>query len=397
MLVGPYRYQEELMNVIPFPAEARCACNKPKDTVPILHIPAAQGVNARSRFAPAKKLTQAMMPVEAFACVEKILSERYAEAVYITGPGDPLAVPDSTIETLQRIKGKFPQLELGITTLGLGGGEFAEKLAENGLSAVSLLVDAVDADIIKALYDWIRPGKKTIPLSKSTEILLEEQKKTVRAFKKSGFTVHIRTTVYPGINDEHIEEIAREMVGLGADSLTLVPCGTTREEKGPPVPGDQMMDRLVEISSKYIATDKSTYESNNSSLAKTEKGKCSMALTPKPTAERPNVAVVSSNGMDVDLHLGQAIKILIYGPRADGLACLLETRPAPELGRGGSRWQKLADNLGDCFALLTASAGDNPRQILSSHGISVIITDDNIEGMVDVLYVGGKKGKCKKQ
>lgn len=114
---------------------------------------------------------------------------------------------------------------------------------------------------------------------------------------------------------------------------------------------------------------------------------------PKPTRERPNVAVVSAGGMDVDLHLGQAYQAMVYGPREDGLTCLLGTRPVPEPGGGNSRWEKLSESLHDCFALLTTSAGENPRRILASHGITVLITENEIEGTVDVLYGGGKKGK----
>ena len=107
------------------------------------------------------------------------------------------------------------------------------------------------------------------------------------------------------------------------------------------------------------------------------------------------MAVVSSGGMDVDLHLGQAKTLLIYGPREDGLTCLLETRQAPPAGSGEDRWDQLAATLHDCFALLAASAGERPRAVLAGHGIRVLLTEDNIEGSVDVLYGGGKKKKCK--
>ena len=45
--------------------------------------------------------------------------------------------------------------------------------------------------------------------------------------------------------------------------------------------------------------------------------------------------------------------------------------------------------------LLAASAGQRPREVLGSRGVRVILTEDNIEGTVDVLYGGGKKMKCK--
>jgi len=122
---------------------------------------------------------------------------------------------------------------------------------------------------------------------------------------------------------------------------------------------------------------------------------CTIAdpLITRPTKERPNVAVASLTGMDVDLHLGQAYQFLVYGPREDGLTCLLSTRPAPEPGGGDSRWHKLAESLGDCFSLLASGAGNKPRSILAEAGITVLVTEDEIEGTVDVLYGGGKKKK----
>jgi nitrogen fixation protein NifB len=114
---------------------------------------------------------------------------------------------------------------------------------------------------------------------------------------------------------------------------------------------------------------------------------------PKPSSLRPNAALVSSNGIDVDLHLGHATRFLIYGPRPDGLVCLLETRKAPESGSGDQRWLMAGEILKDCFVLLTASAGDKPRTILAEQGLPVMLSEDNIEGLVDVLYSDSKKKK----
>jgi nitrogen fixation protein NifB len=75
----------------------------------------------------------------------------------------------------------------------------------------------------------------------------------------------------------------------------------------------------------------------------------------------------------------------------------LASRNTPAAGSGTSRWQALADEcLFDCFALLAANAGENPQKVLAEQGIKVLLTEENIEGTVDVLYGGGKKKKCKK-
>jgi len=82
---------------------------------------------------------------------------------------------------------------------------------------------------------------------------------------------------------------------------------------------------------------------------------------------------------------------VIYGLREDGLACLLATRDLPEPGGGDKRWQQIAEILDDCFALLAASAGKRPREILAGLGLPLLLLEENIEGAVDLLYSTDKK------
>ncbi|MCI5157882.1 MAG: dinitrogenase iron-molybdenum cofactor biosynthesis protein, partial [Candidatus Electrothrix sp. AUS1_2] len=79
-----------------------------------------------------------------------------------------------------------------------------------------------------------------------------------------------------------------------------------------------------------------------------------------------------------------------------GSRALAFRKSPPEGGSGDSRWEALAATLSDCFALLATHAGQNPQKVLGDLGIKVLLTEENIEGAVDVLYGGGKKKKCKK-
>ena len=151
------------------------------------------------------------------------------------------------------------------------------------------------------------------------------------------------------------------------------------------------MEELIQIAGRYISSvSLKTPEAKGEIIPLTGSG---MSGMPKPTKKRPNAAVLSSNGMDIDLHLGQAIKALIYGPRGDGLACLLEARDLPEPGGGDNRWLQVGEVLSDCFVLLATSAGAKPREILGRQGLDLLLIEDNVEGTVDVLFGGGKKGK----
>lgn len=375
-----------------------------RKTVGRLHLPVAPRANAKIKFEggakPASAPKAAITPEEAVAWLGRSLEDNATIGIVgITGPGDPLAVPEPTIRTLRLVRDKLPEMDLCMTSIGIGMDLYAPELAEIGVSHVTLLVDAVDPEVAEKLYAWIRPGRKTMVLGEAAKTLMEEQKKAVTALKKAGITVKINTTVYPGYNAGHVEEIASSMSSLGADIMAVVPFWPAEENSEFPArPDMELLATVRDRAARHIHLMPAWEECGEALVGMTKPGDGSVPsmILPKPTAERPNVALVSSTGMDVDLHLGHAHQVMIYGPREDGLNCLLETREAPEPGMGSARWEELSKTLSDCFVLLTASAGQKPKEILSRKGLSVLITDGEIDGTVDVLYGGGKKGKKRK-
>lgn len=374
-----------------------CCSQKKNKAETVIHLPVAPQVVARTRFSPpppARNLS-VMLP-EAMEYLDKVIQEKgdFVSMVAITGPGDPLATPDLTINTIQLIRKKYPQLKIGLKTLGLGSDKLAGTLAQAGVDYVEMQVDGVRAEILQKIYAWIRPGLKTLKISDAVNLLLKEQRNGIPALKFHNISVSILTTLYPGYNIDHTAKIAAEMLELGTDSMSLIPY---KPEPGVEVdlesPDSAIIQKTAEKVSKHLPIVEALLLQPKEDL---DGGALpGLPLYPKPTPERPNVAVVSSNGIEIDLHLGQAIRFLIYGPREDGLACLLETRDAPEPGAGKNRWQEVAATLKDCFILLVASAGETPRQVLAETGLKISISEDNIEGIVDVLYGGGKRGKKK--
>lgn len=360
-----------------------------------IHLGVAPRTNARSRFADNNPVRPAMLPEEALDHLEALLAQRPGvDMVSISGPGDPLATPTLTLGTLRLLRAKYPDLPLCLTTRGLGAENTAEELASFNLSHVTLLVDAVTPEVVENIFAWIRPSTKTMPLPEAAGLLVNEQARAVTAFKNAGLTVKIHTMIYPGINAGHAEDIAKSMARLGADIMSITPYTAANQ-----VNNDlghvsyELLAAVRDRAGKHIRLMPAYETCGNTAENRPEESPLKSPAVPSPTSTRPNVAVVSSDGMEVDLHLGHATKVMIYGPREDGLACLLEMRNAPEPGSGNNRWETLAETLGDCFVLLAASAGTNPRQILRQQGLPIVITDGNVEGTVDVLYGGGKKGK----
>lgn len=392
------------MPVIPITSASGYAAAANNTEVTFLKLPVAPLAFCRMRYTPEAKAPSAMNASEVVAEIGRYPGLTHVE---LEGPGDPLASMAATMATVALLRQHRPKLIIGVTTVGLNGAEQAVELAAAGVQNVNLQVETLDATTAEKLYAWIRPGKKTIPLKEVVPLLLDEQAKAVPALAAAGLNVTIRTTVYPGINAHQIAATAETMAELGATAMQLVPfMADPVLTDAPPAATRVHMEQLAKLTNHFLPTISLQMDVEQcgcdcgprcGSGTNCGCGAVTPVQTglPKPTAERPRVAVVSGTGMDVDLHLGQAKTILIYGPREDGLACLLETRQAPDPGSGESRWEQLADILHDCFALLAASAGQRPREVLGNRGIRVILTEENIEGTVDVLYGGGKKEKCK--
>ena len=360
----------------------------------IVHLPVAPQITAMTRFSsmmPSR--ISFMMPTEAVEFLDRVHTHKNGniDMVAISGPGDPLAVPDTALQAMRLVRERYPEMKLGLKTLGIGSEKFAGELAAEGVSYIEMTVNAVKEELLEKIYAWIRPGQKTLKIDEAVKLLISQQKNGVSALKYHGIAVTISTTLYPGINIKHVGRISRTMMELGADAMAVLPY---EPEPGSEVihdlPAPDEIDKAMKSVARYLPLVQPKLT-----------GKCSCKpihvspikdlARPAPTLEKPNVAVISSNGVEIDLHLGKADKVLIYGPRDDGLPCLLDARTVPASGGGAARWMDLAATIDDCFALLTAQAGETPRQIMSENNIPVLITDDHIEGVVDVLFGGGQK------
>lgn len=380
-----------------------CFSSEARRSTGRLHLPVAPRSTARVRFAGSPVDSQALAPDQGLALLDSVLAEGTAVGmVGITGPGDPMATPQATLETLGLVRAKYPDMPLCVTTNGLGAAEHAEGLAALGLSHVTVLMDAVDPSLVEMIYAWIRPGTRNLRLPEAAAVLVDEQARAVQALVAAGVPVKVNTTVYRGCNELHVAEVARKAAGLGAGIMAVMPFVASGEDEDHFAiqPGMGIMRAARAAAAKHIEVmDRD--EACGFDLVGLERPRPEAAalgpMLPKPSGRHVNVAVASEEGMEVDTHLGQADRFLIYGPREDGLPCLLGTRTAPPPGGGSARWEELAMTLSDCFALLAAGAGDNPRKALGAHGVQVLVTDADVVGAVEVLYGLNKRGRGKRR
>ena len=214
-----------------------------------IHLPVAPRCNLQCNFCNRKfdcinesrpGVTSAVLtPPQALAYLTDVVAQRPEIAVVgLAGPGDPFANPVETMETLRLVHEKFPSMLLCVATNGLGIGPHIDELARLKVSHVTITIAALDPKIGAEIYAWIRDGKRPLRGEAAAAVLLERQLDAIRRLKAHDVVVKVNSILIPGINDEHIPDIAKAMAELGVDIMNVVPLvhveGAVFEDIEPP-------------------------------------------------------------------------------------------------------------------------------------------------------------------
>ena len=392
-----------------------CFNDTARHTFARIHLPIAPECNVQCNFCKRiydcanesrPGVTSALLtPPAALSYLESVLKQDPRIAVVgIAGPGDPFATPERTLETLRLVRENHPELLLCVASNGLRVARYADELAALDVSHVTLTVNAVDPEIGAKVYAWIRDAKRVYRGVAGAELLWTRQAEAIAALKAHGVTVKINTIIIPGINDDHVPEVARRVAELGADIANCVPLypveGTPFGSLGSPS-HDRVAALRAEAQRHLPIMEHCTRCRADAVglLGEAMPPRIELALlhaasrpngaapAKRPAEQRPCVAVATMEGVLVNQHLGEAMRLAIYDRTERGFQ-LVETRPTPPSGSGRERWLALAKTLHDCRALLVASAGQVPCSVLNEEGIEVISMEGLIEEGLDAVYRG---------
>ncbi len=343
--------------------------------------------------------TAILSPRQSLDYLQRVLArDSRISVVGIAGPGDPFATPTLTLETLRLVHEAHPEMLLCVASNGLGVPPHAEALARLQVSHVTLTVNAVDPHVGAKVYAWIRDGKKVYRGLPAAELMWTRQAEAIRMLKQHDVVVKINTIIIPGVNDDHVVEVARQVADLGADIANCVPLypvqGTPFGDLESPAP-----DRVAAIRADVaqwlpIMSHCTRCRADAVGLlgepmpAELQIAMLSAAGGPlNPAEDRPYVAVATLEGVLVNQHLGEAQQLSIYAKDENGFR-IVEQRRTPQAGSGAQRWNDLADALQDCQAVLVASAGQAPRQALVSRGIKLVMMEGLIDEGLDAVFRG---------
>ncbi len=370
-----------------------------------VHLPVAPRCNIQCNFCNRKYdcmnesrpgvSSTVLSPQQAVSYLRHVVAQRPEISVMgIAGPGDPFANPDETMETLCLTRKHFPRMILCVATNGLNVEPYIDEMAQLQVSHVTLTINAINPAIGKEIYSWVRDGKRPLRGEEAAALLSAHQLGALLKLKARGITTKVNTIILPGVNEEHILEIAQKVSAFGADIMNLMPLvpvkGAVFEELAPPdtmttarlrLQCGQWLPQMTHCSRcradavGYVGEDMTPDQHD------ALKHYANACVDPEQEEDRPFVAVASMEGALVNQHLGEAARFLVYEADATlaGHYRVKDIRPAPAEGGGDLRWKELASTLKDCRALLVNAAGPTPVKVLLQEGLRVL----EMEGLIE--------------
>lgn len=374
-----------------------------------VHLPVAPKCNIKCNYCNRKYdcvnesrpgvTSNILSPGQALTYVERVLArEPRITVVGIAGPGDPFANPDETLETMRLIRGRFPAMILCLSSNGLAMAKHVNEIAEIGVSHVTVTINAVDPGIGQKIYGWVRDGNVVYRGIQAAELLLARQLKSVEQLKARGITVKINTVVIPGVNDRHVNAVARKMKTMGVDLLNCMAMFPNVDTPFADIlePDKKMIAEIRQQAERYLPQMRHCTRCRADAVGllgedqSTEMAGCLSAcarMPMNPKQKRPYVAIATMEGVLINQHLGEAEKLQIWAPDGDSFK-MIEERPAPKAGCGPKRWLLLARTLNDCKAIITSGIGEKPKGILEKSGLRTFVMNGFIELGLEATFSG---------
>ena len=171
--------------------------------------------------------------------------------VGIAGPGEALASPHA-IEAFRLVDEHFPDMIKCLSTNGLMLFEKAEELINIHMDSITVTVNAIDPAIQNHINQRIFYHDEWIDGVMAADILIRSQLAGIRKVSEAGVTVKINTVLIPGINDRHIETIAKTVAENGAKIYNIIPLIPQAEMKHMRAPGCNEIDRARLAAGQYL-------------------------------------------------------------------------------------------------------------------------------------------------
>ncbi|MDR2349034.1 MAG: radical SAM protein [Deltaproteobacteria bacterium] len=143
--------------------------------------------------------------------------------VGFAGPGESLATPELTLETMELIRKEDKDVIFCLSSNGLALPLWLKDLRALGLRHLTVTVNAVERRVAERIYSRVDWMGEVFDGGTGSRILMANQFAGITLAKKLGMAVKANTVYLKGINDRHVPEVHEKLGRLGVDIGNLMP------------------------------------------------------------------------------------------------------------------------------------------------------------------------------
>jgi len=141
----------------------------------------------------------------------------------IAGPGDALANPKKTFDTMRMLTERAPDIKLCLSTNGLALPDLVDEICKHNIDHVTITINMVDPEIGAKIYPWIFWNHKRLTGIEAATVLHQRQMLGLEMLTARGVLTKINSVLIPGINDQHLMDVNREVKKRGAFLHNIMP------------------------------------------------------------------------------------------------------------------------------------------------------------------------------
>jgi len=366
-------------------------------------------------------VSERMTPELAAKKVLAVASEIHQMTVVgIAGAGDSLANPDKTFKTFELVSKAAPDIKLCLSTNGLALPDMVDRIADYNVDHVTVTINMLDPEVGEKIYPWIFYNKKRWKGRDAAKILSERQLLGLEMLTARKILVKVNSVMIPGVNDEHLKDVNREVKKRGACLHNIMPLISEPEhgtfygltgQRGPTAEelkhlqdsceGEMNMmrhcrqcradavgllgeDRSSEFTNEkieaieiadveYDLTAREEYQNKVEGIREKERKIKEMLVNglgrDKAIEKAPPilVAVATQGGGEINQHFGHAREFQVYEVDASD-AKFVGHRRVDLYCEGGfgeeDSLSRITEALSDCVAVMVAKIGGCPRKTL---------------------------------
>lgn len=352
--------------------------------------------------------------------------------VGIAGPGDPLANPERTFDTFERVKRQIPDVTLCLSTNGLTLYRHVDAILALGIRHVTITINAIDPNVGREIYPWVVDEGVRYEGQEAAELLISRQLQGLELLAQQGILVKVNSVMIPGVNDHHLPEVSRTVKALGATLHNVTPLiiapGSQYERDGRKAPRPKELHNLQEVLGRegmkvmrhcrqcradaigLLGQDRNQdfilekmdenpviNEQARALFQRELDAKIRQRVKAKELRQNSfqqgqhttKVAVATRGGDKVNQHFGHATEFMVY--ETDGVSVkLLGVRKIQAYCHGkadcngdkNTTLQEIISILQDCQILLCSGIGDVPRASLNKAGVLPLVRKGEIQDVI---------------